>query len=283
MFSLWFLLCLSAQAQVSSRLCETAKFLTFDQADRRAVKRGSVTMPPRAREIRLQGVVRIETCVSETGDVILTKLISGHPILVPVAVKSASEWRFEPLVVSGRPVPFTTVLEIWFTQGSTPAQIEDQFQYILAESQCRDSLQANRLDDAVHQCAETAALAEKLSEERRKERRIAHGLAGRAFFAQRKFDAALVSFRRALEIASKSLQPHEAELASAHYDVARAYHASGNAKDAKGHYEQAERILLRASDQVASGSLKDQYAKTLESIRSDYEVLLKEPGLGKER
>src|SRR6266487_3054343 len=76
--------------------CDTAPSLAFAQAEQMIIEKSSVEIPPLAKSIRLQGVVRIEVCVSEAGEVVLTKPVSGQPILIPAAIDSARKWRFKP-------------------------------------------------------------------------------------------------------------------------------------------------------------------------------------------
>jgi len=89
--------------------------------------------------------------------------VNGHPILVPAAIEAAKKWRFKPRMNSSVAVPFKTVLEIPFSQGSTPTEIEEESkindQYFQAQDRCRSSLQANNLDKAAKQCQESIDLA----------------------------------------------------------------------------------------------------------------------------
>ena len=234
------------QTSETPEKCGAAVRLTFEQARRNVVREGEVQIPPRAKQVRLEGVVRIEACVSETGEVIAAKLVSGHPLLVAAAQESARQWRFKPLLVNGRPAPFKTVLEIWFSQGSTRVEFENKGWYVITEGECRDQLQANQLDEAVKQCQRAVDLAEKLPKEQTDARRSANGLAGEALLKQRKFDRALSFFRRELEIGAASLQSDDAKLAEAHQHVARALEGLGNAKEAGEHYKQAEQIRERS-------------------------------------
>jgi tetratricopeptide (TPR) repeat protein len=258
--------------------CEAAPSISFAQAEQRAVVKGTVDIPPLAKQLRLQGTVRIEICVSEAGDVVLTKPVNGHPILIPAATDSAKKWRFKPEEAG----PFKTILEIPFSQGDTKAQIADEQkineQFFAEEGKCRESVRANSLDDALKRCKEAVDLAEKLPKERANERRGAYQLVGHAFFGQRKYEDALGYYRTELEIALSSLQPDEAELAYAYHDVALAFHTLGRQSEAAQNYVKAEQTILLARDHISLEDLKPRYTATLKQIREHYLILLQQTG-----
>ena len=60
--------------------------------------------PALARPIRLQGAVTVQILIDEDGNVVSAKVVSGHPILSPAAVKAAMRSRFHPTKLSGQPV-----------------------------------------------------------------------------------------------------------------------------------------------------------------------------------
>ena len=119
--------------------CNAAETIPFSDAERRVAEKGPVEIPPLAKQLRVQGSVFIEVCASESGEVLLTKVVRGHPILVQSAIESAKKWRFN----SSSSGPFKTVLEIPYSMGSTKAEIADEEKinssYFVAQAQCRDS------------------------------------------------------------------------------------------------------------------------------------------------
>lgn len=258
--------------------CEAAPSVPFTQAEQRSVAKGTVDIPPLAKQLRLQGTVRIEICVSEAGDVVLTKPVNGHPILIPAAIDSAKKWRFKPEETG----PFKTILEIPFSQGDTKAQVADEQktneQFFAEEGKCRESVRANNLDDAVKGCKEAVDLAEKLPKERANERRGAYQLVGHALFGQKKYEDALGYYRKELEIALSSLQPDEAELAYAYHDVALAFHTLGRQSEAAQNYIKAEQTIVLARDHIGIEDLKPRYTATLKQIREHYLILLQQTG-----
>jgi tetratricopeptide (TPR) repeat protein len=257
--------------------CDNASSLPFAKVGERIVEKGPVEIPPLAKQIRLQGTVRIEVCVSEAGEV-LTKPVSGHPILIPSAIESAKKWRFKPSEAG----PFKTVLEIPFSQGNSTAQIADEEKindrFFAEEDKCRESLHTNDLESALKRCKNAIELVEKLPKERANERRGAYQLTGHAYFDQRKFEEALGYYRTELEIGSASLKPGQAELAYAYHDVALACHALGRVSEAAENDAKAEQTMAQAREHIVLEELKPKYAATLKQIREHYLLLLQQTG-----
>jgi len=54
------------------------------------------TYPAIARAANARGEVIIEVQIDTAGDVLSTKLISGHPLLQKVAEEAAKQWKFSP-------------------------------------------------------------------------------------------------------------------------------------------------------------------------------------------
>jgi len=79
-------------------------------AKRKVRTRVTPDFPPLAKEMHMNGKVKIEATVSPEGRVTSTKVVGGSPVLVPAAVDAAKQWRFE----SG-PKETTEVLEFDFT------------------------------------------------------------------------------------------------------------------------------------------------------------------------
>lgn len=54
--------------------------------------------------VHASGKVSVEILIDENGNVLSAKAISGHPLLRVAAVNSALKAKFEPLILSGKPV-----------------------------------------------------------------------------------------------------------------------------------------------------------------------------------
>jgi TonB family protein len=52
--------------------------------------------PAIAKQLNLQGKVRIETTVAADGRVTNTKVVGGNPVLASAACDALKKWRFEP-------------------------------------------------------------------------------------------------------------------------------------------------------------------------------------------
>lgn len=83
----------------------------------RALSLPTATYPALARNIRLQGTVVVQVLIDEEGKVISAKAVSGHPILVPEAVKAAARARFSPTVLGDQKVKVSGVITYNFVLG----------------------------------------------------------------------------------------------------------------------------------------------------------------------
>ncbi len=70
--------------------------------------------PALAKQIRAQGVVKIEAIISRDGIVRDARVISGHPLLVAAALDAVRQWRYRPTVLNDQPVEVALALEVNF-------------------------------------------------------------------------------------------------------------------------------------------------------------------------
>ena len=68
------------------------------------------TIPEMARQMRLNGAVRLEVEIGADGIVKSTKALGGHPLLIESAEQAIRKWRYEP------GPPTKTVVEFNFHQ-----------------------------------------------------------------------------------------------------------------------------------------------------------------------
>jgi len=66
--------------------------------------------PPAAKAVRASGSVSVQVLVDETGKVVSANAVSGHPLLRAAAAAAAREARFEPTLLSGKPVKVSGVI-----------------------------------------------------------------------------------------------------------------------------------------------------------------------------
>lgn len=68
-----------------------------------AVRRVTPPYPDLARQAGVSGEVVVEVVVSEAGDVVSARAVSGHPMLRAAAERAATNWKFTPTLLSGHP------------------------------------------------------------------------------------------------------------------------------------------------------------------------------------
>ena len=74
----------------------------------------NATYPPLARQARIQGVVQLMATVGTDGRILNLQVLSGHPLLVPAALKAVKQWVFKPTLVNGNAVEVNTPVSINF-------------------------------------------------------------------------------------------------------------------------------------------------------------------------
>lgn len=62
--------------------------------------------------------------VTESGNVARTVLVSGDPVLHEALAKAATEWRFEPFIVEGKPRAFVLPLRVDLSWADGAARIK---------------------------------------------------------------------------------------------------------------------------------------------------------------
>jgi protein TonB len=67
-----------------------------------------------AKQSRIQGIVVIEAIIDEHGNVIEERAISGHPLLIPPAMKAVAQRKYEPTILDGEATPVNLRVEINF-------------------------------------------------------------------------------------------------------------------------------------------------------------------------
>jgi len=66
--------------------------------------------PEMAKRIRVHGVVTVQVLIDENGKVVSAKAVAGHPLLVPEAVRAATQARFSPTIIGDQPVKVSGVI-----------------------------------------------------------------------------------------------------------------------------------------------------------------------------
>jgi TonB family protein len=80
--------------------------------EQRLTHRVEPVYPPLARQANIQGTVVFRIFVGKDGSVQNLKLVSGHPLLVPAAQEAVHQWRYDPVLVNGKPVEVESAVDV---------------------------------------------------------------------------------------------------------------------------------------------------------------------------
>lgn len=256
--------------------------LTEGAAEKLLVDKGEVVYPSLAKQTKLQGTVKVEIVVSETGSIRSTKIISGHPLLVAAALDSLKRRRYGPYVVQEKPLPFITTTDIVFSLGipekEYAAREAQNRNYILEEDKCRNLLQRREWKQAEEVCRAAVTLANRLSDEQGLTKMGAYENVGHAFLAQQRYTEALEWYSQALSLAQVSLKETDAELAYAYRNLGMANHGLRNLSRSLQLYKKAEVTLRRARENIQSPDLKLPYESALTEIEQYHLLAAQEAG-----
>jgi periplasmic protein TonB len=64
---------------------------------------------------KVTGIVILEAEVNEAGAVTDVKLLRSIPLLDKSAIKAVKQWRYQPLILNGQPVPFILTVTVTFS------------------------------------------------------------------------------------------------------------------------------------------------------------------------
>jgi protein TonB len=73
--------------------------------------------PVLARQTHLSGVVVVNAVIDEHGNVVGARALSGHPLLIPAALKAVLQWKYEPTLLNGTPVAVEMEVTVHFNLG----------------------------------------------------------------------------------------------------------------------------------------------------------------------
>jgi protein TonB len=79
------------------------------------VKRVEPNYPGVAVAGKVSGTVILEATVNETGAVTEVNVLRSIILLDQAAIKAVKQWRYQPLVLNGTPVPFILVVTLTFS------------------------------------------------------------------------------------------------------------------------------------------------------------------------
>lgn len=76
---------------------------------------GNAKYPPDANAAGIQGAVVAEITVNELGIVTDARVLRSVPLLDEAALQAVGEWRYDPTMVNGKPVPVKMTVTVNFT------------------------------------------------------------------------------------------------------------------------------------------------------------------------
>ena len=79
------------------------------------IKRVIPQYPPLAKQTRVQGTVRLTGIIAKDGTIQQLQLLSGHPLLAPVAMEAVRQWVYRPTILNGQPVEVIAPIDVTFT------------------------------------------------------------------------------------------------------------------------------------------------------------------------
>jgi protein TonB len=81
----------------------------------RLIRRVDPEYPPIAVSALIEGVVILEATVDSRGAVSDTRVLRSHGVLDEAAIDAVRQWRYEPLTLNGKPVPFVLTVTVSFS------------------------------------------------------------------------------------------------------------------------------------------------------------------------
>jgi protein TonB len=70
--------------------------------------------PMLAQQARVQGIVILEAQVGPDGRVQTVRVLRGIPLLDEAAIAAVRQWRYQPLLLNGQPMPFVLSVTVVF-------------------------------------------------------------------------------------------------------------------------------------------------------------------------
>jgi TonB family protein len=222
--------------------------LDLDAAERLLIERPAPEYPDLAARNGVNAPVNLLATVSEAGTVSDVKLLGGHPMLNAAAIEAVQKSKYKPYVVGGKAVPFYAPVEIVFGLSAKDYARDQKLasQFYEQEDKCRDFLKAADWQKANEICGANLALAEKFGKHRVNLKMHAHQMVGQAFLGQNKYQDAIKSLTRALNIGRSELDENNPAFGDVFEALGRACSKAGQHKDALVWFNKAEKTFQTA-------------------------------------
>jgi TonB family protein len=259
---------------------ESPKRIDQQVADQNLIHKVEPTVPPLAKTLGIGGTVSLDITISSDGKVGAVKILSGHPMLAPAFVDAVKKWEYKPFVADGKPTAVITKVE-WNVSSPSYTNAEQKAlkDYYPTFRSCYQMVRDGKNSEAEKKCSEAVALSDQLPSNRLIERSSSRTSLGHALVGERRPDEAIPLYEKALDF-SKGLEHSnsDADFASEHANLARAYFLVGQLDKADDLYQQAVTIFEAAI--VALPEMKDNYTSRLRSTLLEYAKLKNARGQG---
>lgn len=270
--------------------------LSPEEAEKLVIEKYDPLYPPIAKAVRAEGVVSVEVVVSERGRVTAAKVTNGHPLLREAAGNSVKRRKYKPYLVNGRPVPFTTTVDISFPPGTSGTLTEAQRKenerqdqlaslYFKHDDKCRNLVRAQKWKEAEETCKALVGIADQLTDDRSLEKMGAYESFGLVMMGQSHYREALDYYSRALNAVRVTLNETNAELGSLFGNMAMAHHALRDLDKAREMYRKAERVYQLAYASIGGGNtssethqIQQQYMKRLKQLLEYHLIAAQQAG-----
>ncbi len=91
------------------------------------VKMVQPVYPKAAKEAHIEGIVIVEAKADEKGDVIDARVLRSIPALDQAAIDAVRQWKYEPMVIDGKPQKVVFTVTVRFTLDEAQSRAIDKF------------------------------------------------------------------------------------------------------------------------------------------------------------
>lgn len=83
----------------------------------RKLRHVSPVYPQLAAAARVRGTVSLEATIDEEGNVVNLRVLVSIPLLDGAALEAVRQWKYEPTLLNGSPVPILMTVSVKFELG----------------------------------------------------------------------------------------------------------------------------------------------------------------------
>lgn len=73
--------------------------------------------PSLALQAHIHGTVLVDAIIDEHGNVVQARAVSGHPLLIPAALRAVLQWKYAPTSLNGEPISVELQVTVNFNGG----------------------------------------------------------------------------------------------------------------------------------------------------------------------